>query len=57
MTSDFSGFMASSLCRNQDESDMSANSRLVRPGLDGSDESSMYSWVYCFSRPIILSVC
>ena len=44
MASDFSGFRARSLCRNQDESDSSVDSRLVRPGSDGSDEMSMYSW-------------
>ena len=43
--SDFSGFRARTLCRNQDESDRSADSRLVRPRSDGSDEISMYSWV------------
>ena len=34
MASDFSGFRARPLCRNQDESDMSADSRLVKPGSD-----------------------
>ena len=32
MASDFFGFRARPLCRNQDESDRSADSRLVRPG-------------------------
>ena len=50
IASDFSGFRARPLWRNQDESDRSADSRLVRPGSEGSDEISMYSWVssaYC----------
>ena len=40
MALDFSGFRASPLCRNQDESDRNADSRLTRPRSDGSDEIS-----------------
>ena len=42
MASDFFEFRANPLCRNQDESDRNADSRLVRPE---TGEISMYSWV------------
>ena len=50
MASDLSGFRADLLCKNEDESARGADSRLARPGSDGSGEISMYSLVssaYC----------